>query len=77
MDIVPNFELGIWNAWMFMLVLYAAAFIPLMIKSENAEKKMEGEPKGNEVKKSSEDNQHNNPCDHYAFDLDFEHFPTD
>ena len=51
MSIIPTFELGIWNAWILMLVLYAAAFVPLMIKSENSEKRMEGEPKGNEVNK--------------------------
>jgi protein-S-isoprenylcysteine O-methyltransferase Ste14 len=51
MFIIPTFEIGIWNAWIFMVILYAAAFVPLMINNEKAEKRMEGEPKGSELKK--------------------------
>jgi protein-S-isoprenylcysteine O-methyltransferase Ste14 len=51
MDIVPNFELGIWNAWILMVIFYAAAFVPLGINNEKAEKRMEGEPTGDEQKK--------------------------
>ena len=51
MSILPTFEIGIWNAWVFMIVLYAAAFVPLMINNEKAEKRMEAEPKGSELKK--------------------------
>ena len=51
MSIVPAFEIGIWNAWIFMVILYAAAFIPLSINNEKSEKRMEGEPTGSEQKK--------------------------
>lgn len=50
MAILPTFEIGIWNAWIFMVILYAAAFVPLMINNEKAEKRMEGEPIGSEQK---------------------------
>ena len=51
MSIVPVFEIGIWNAWIFVIILFAAAFVPLSLNNENAEKRMEGEPAGNEQKK--------------------------
>ena len=50
MAIVPVFEIGIWNVWIFMVVLYASAFIPLSINQEKVEKRMEGEPTGSELK---------------------------
>ena len=51
MSLVPAFEIGFWNAWILMVVFYAAAFVPLSLNSEIAEKRMEGEPKGSEQKK--------------------------
>ncbi len=51
MSLVPAFEIGIWNAWILTVVLYAAAFVPLSMNSEIAEKRMEGEPKGSEQSK--------------------------
>ena len=51
MSIVPNFEIGVWNAWIFMILLYAAAFVPLGINSKKVEIRMEGEPSGDEQKK--------------------------
>jgi protein-S-isoprenylcysteine O-methyltransferase Ste14 len=51
MYIVPNFEIGVWNAWIFMIILYAAAFVPLGMNSKKVEKRMEGEPSGDEQKK--------------------------
>jgi len=51
MSIVPVFEIGIWNAWIFVIILFAAAFVPLSINNEKAEKRMEGEPTGSEQKK--------------------------
>ena len=51
MSLVPAFEIGFWNAWILMVVFYAAAFVPLSMNSEIAEKRMEGEPKGSEQKK--------------------------
>jgi protein-S-isoprenylcysteine O-methyltransferase Ste14 len=51
MSLVPAFEIGIWNAWMLSIALYAAAFIPLSMNNEKAEKRMDGEPTGSELKK--------------------------
>jgi protein-S-isoprenylcysteine O-methyltransferase Ste14 len=51
MSLVPAFEIGIWNAWILTVILYAAAFVPLSMNSEIAEKRMEGEPKGSEQSK--------------------------
>jgi protein-S-isoprenylcysteine O-methyltransferase Ste14 len=50
MSIVPIFEIGIWNAWILIVVLFAAANIPLAIKNEKSENRMEGEPTGSEQK---------------------------
>ncbi len=49
MSLVPAFEIGIWNAWILTVILYAAAFVPLSIDSQKADKRMEGEPKGSEL----------------------------
>jgi len=51
MSIIPAFEIGFWNAWILMVIFYAAAFVPLGINNEKAEKRMEGEPTGDEQKK--------------------------
>ena len=48
MSIVPAFEIGVWNAWIFIVLLLAAAFGPLAMKSEKSDKRMEGEPTGSE-----------------------------
>jgi protein-S-isoprenylcysteine O-methyltransferase Ste14 len=48
MSVVPAFEIGVWNAWIFTVLLLAVAFVPLAIGSEKAEKRMEGEPTGSE-----------------------------
>ena len=51
MSLLPTFQIGIWNAWIFMVILYAAAFVPLSINNQKAEKRMDGEPKGNDQKR--------------------------
>ena len=51
MSIVPAFEIGIWNAWILTVIFYAAAFVPLGINNQKAEKRMEGEPTGDKQKK--------------------------
>lgn len=51
MSIMPNFAIGIWNAWIFMIILYAAVFVPLGIYSKKVEKRTEGEPSGDEQKR--------------------------
>jgi hypothetical protein len=51
MSWLPEFEIGLWNAWLFMVILYAAAFVPLSINNEKAEKRIEGDPAGSDQKK--------------------------
>lgn len=70
MYLVPNFEIGVWNAWIFVIILYAAVFIPLGIYSKKVEKRMEGEPSGDEQKKSDQDRKCNHACNYHAPDLD-------
>lgn len=53
MSLVPAFVIGFWNAWIMCIVLYAVVFVPLSIYSDIVEKRMEGEPKGSEQKKST------------------------
>lgn len=51
MSWLPEFEIGLWNAWILMVILYAVAFAPLAISGETAEKRIEGEPTGSEQKR--------------------------
>jgi protein-S-isoprenylcysteine O-methyltransferase Ste14 len=53
MSIVPVFEIGIWNAWILMVIFYAAAFLPLSMSSGRAEERMEGEPAGSDQKRTT------------------------
>jgi protein-S-isoprenylcysteine O-methyltransferase Ste14 len=48
MSIVPAFAIGVWNAWILIVLLLAAAFVPQAIRSEKADRRMEGEPKVSE-----------------------------
>ena len=51
MSFIPAFEIGLWNAWIFMVILHAAAFVPFSIDSKKVDKRIEGEPTGSEQKK--------------------------
>jgi len=51
MPLVPELRIGLWNAWIFMVLFLAAAFVPLIIGNEKAEARMAGEPTGSEQKK--------------------------
>lgn len=53
MSFLPAFDIGIWNAWILTLVLYAAAFVPPSINNEKAEKRMAGEPEASEQDKTA------------------------
>jgi protein-S-isoprenylcysteine O-methyltransferase Ste14 len=53
MSFIPAFEIGLWNAWIFMVLLFAAGFVPLYIDNEKVEKRVEGEPTGSELKKTT------------------------
>jgi protein-S-isoprenylcysteine O-methyltransferase Ste14 len=50
MSFIPAFEIGLWNAWIFMVLLLAAGIAPLYIDNEKTEKRCEGEPTGSELK---------------------------
>ena len=52
MSLIPAFEIGLWNAWIFMVLLFAAGFVPLYIDNEKTEKRVEGEPTGSELNKT-------------------------
>lgn len=53
MSLMPTFKIGIWNAWIFVVILFAAGFVPLIIDSKKVEKRTEGEPTGNELEKAT------------------------
>lgn len=53
MSFIPAFEIGLWNAWIFMVLLFTAAWVPLYIDNEKVEKRGEGEPTGSELKKTT------------------------
>ena len=53
MSFIPAFEIGLWNAWIFMFLLLAAGFVSLLIDKEKTEKRAEGEPKWSELNKTT------------------------
>ena len=53
MSFIPDFEIGLWNAWICIVLLFAASFIPLYIDNEKTEKRVEGETTGSELKKTT------------------------
>ena len=53
MSFIPAFEIGFWNAWIFMVLLLAAGFVSLLIDKEKTEKRAEGEPTWSELNKTT------------------------
>lgn len=53
MSLAPAFEIGLWNAWILMVLLLAAAFVPLYIDNRKVEKRSEGEPTWSELSRKS------------------------
>ena len=53
MSLIPAFEIGLWNAWIFMVLFLAAGTVPLYIDNEKTEKRSEGEPTGSELNKTA------------------------
>ena len=53
MSFIPAFEIGLWNAWIFMVLLLAAGTVFLLIDKEKTEKRVEGEPTWSELTKTS------------------------
>jgi len=52
MSLVPEFELGLWNAWIITVLFYVATLMPLQIGKEKANRRGEGEPAWSEVGKT-------------------------
>ena len=53
MSYIPAFKIGLWNAWILMVLLFAAGFVPLYFDSEKTNKRSEGEPKWSELNRTS------------------------
>ncbi len=43
MSLTPAFEIGLWNAWIFMFLIFAAGMAFLLVDKEKTEKRVEGE----------------------------------
>jgi len=52
MSLIPDFELGLWNAWIITVLFYVATLIPLQIGKGKANRRGEGEPALSEVSKT-------------------------
>ena len=44
MSLLPEFEFGLWNAWIIVVAYLAASFVPFMLGGKQAEARMEAEP---------------------------------
>ena len=53
MSLLPAFEMGLWNAWIFVVLMLAAGFAPLYIDSERANERVAGEPTASELAKAT------------------------
>ena len=53
MSILPVFKIGLWNAWIIMVLLLAVTTVPLFFDKEKIEKRAEGEPPWEEQTKTS------------------------
>ena len=52
MSFIPAFEIGLWNAWIFVILLLAASMAFSLIDKEISAKRVESEPTGNELDKT-------------------------
>lgn len=52
MSFIPAFEIGFWNAWIFVILLLAASMAFSLIDKEISAKRVESEPTGNELDKT-------------------------
>jgi len=53
MPFIPAFEIGLWNAWIFMVLFFAVTtLLPLLIDKEKMEKWVEGDPTWGELNKT-------------------------
>jgi protein-S-isoprenylcysteine O-methyltransferase Ste14 len=44
MPLVPDFEFGLWNAWIIVVVFLGASFLPFFVGGKKADARMEDEP---------------------------------
>ena len=53
MSFLPAFEIGLWNAWIIMVLLMTTSLLPLLIEKEKIGKRMEGDPAWSEQSKTT------------------------
>jgi len=53
MSFLTALKIGFWNAWILMVLLYAASFLPLYIDKDKMMKRGEGEPGWSEITRKS------------------------
>ena len=53
MSLIPVFKIGLWNAWIFMVLFSAATMVPLLIDKEKIKKRTAGEPTLSELSKTA------------------------
>jgi protein-S-isoprenylcysteine O-methyltransferase Ste14 len=53
MSLISAFRIGLWNAWILMVLLLAVGFVPLYIDNRKVEKRSEGEPTWSELSRTS------------------------
>ena len=53
MTLIPAFEIGLWNAWIFMFLIFAAGMAFVLVDKEKAEKRTEGEYTSNKITKTT------------------------
>lgn len=53
MSLIPDFELGLWNAWIITVLGFLATLAPLLINNERVKKRTEGEPTWSELNKTA------------------------
>lgn len=53
MSLAPVLRIGLWNAWVLMVLIFAAAFLPLYIDNQRVKKRSEGEPTWSELSRTS------------------------
>jgi protein-S-isoprenylcysteine O-methyltransferase Ste14 len=44
MRLVPQFQFGLWNAWLIVVTFLAASFLPFIVEGDTADVRMQGEP---------------------------------
>jgi len=49
MSLIPEFELGLWNAWIITVLFYVATLTPLQVGKKKANKRGEGEPAWSQI----------------------------